>query len=561
MTYIPPNPNGSATSANSAPVVIASDQAAISAKIANGTNVASVSPFGSLSTSIDPAFLFLDTFDGATIDVTNRWTSGGTVAPTQNGAILVNPTTTASATSALVSQPTFQATANSSLGIFIQLEATTIALGNYRFWGYGTAPAGVGTAAAPIQDGIGFEVDTSGVLRASVYASGTRTFTQTLTVPLDGLTHLYVVTINTGTSLFYRDTFASPIALSQLVPNTQTLPFRIVSLNSASVTGTPALIGTQAGVAEFAHQAQGISDGTYYWRKATVSATGAVSVGMTAPSIISTVNSTTANLAGAAVFTGTSEDVSGYGAVQISIFSSHASATDGLSLQQSPDGTNWDITDTYTISATTSKVISLPAASQYYRLVYTNGATLTTSLRIKSVFHVIAPNPSSQRPSDGYTNESDMLQSTALSSVFNGTSWDRQRGLSTPTTTGDTGAKTATGNGATQTNVGNKGVQIFIDLVAVSGTTPTCVFKLQGSVDGGTLWYDIPGAATASLTTLTDVGITVYPGLTVLAGTITTGTTAVASNIIPRNWRVVWTIGGTTPSFNITAITYNYLQN
>jgi ACT domain-containing protein len=270
MTYIPPNPNGSALSASSAPVVIASDQIAVSTKITNGTNTASVSPFGSLSTSIDPTFLFLDTFDGAVIDIANRWTSGGTVAPTQNGAVFVNPATTASATSALVSQPTFTATANSSLGIFVQIEATIIALGNYRFWGYGTAPAGVGTAAAPIQDGIGFEIDTLGVLRASVYASGTRTFTQTLTIPVDGLSHLYVVTINTGTSLFYRDTFAAPIALSQLVPNTQTLPFRIVSLNSASVTGTPTLMGTQAGVAEFAHQAQGISDGTYYWRKATV---------------------------------------------------------------------------------------------------------------------------------------------------------------------------------------------------------------------------------------------------------------------------------------------------
>ncbi len=239
-------------------------------KLTDGIFNASVSPFGALSASIDPSFLFLETFDGSTIDVTNKWTSGGTVPPTQNGSILINPSTTASATSALVSQPTFAPNSNTSLGIFIQLEVTTIALGNYRFWGYGTAPSGVGTAAAPIQDGLGFEVDTSGVLRASVYASGTRIFTQALTVPVDGLSHLYVVTVNTGTILFYKDTFATPLASTALVPTVQTLPYRLVSLNTASVTGTPTLVGTQAGIADFTHQAQSISDGMYYWRKATI---------------------------------------------------------------------------------------------------------------------------------------------------------------------------------------------------------------------------------------------------------------------------------------------------
>ena len=143
--------------------------------------------------------------------------------------------------------------------------------------------------------------------------------------------------------------------------------------------------------------------------------------------------------------------------------------------------------------------------------------------------------------------------------VFNGTSWDRQRGMGVATTTGDSGAKVATGNGATQTNVGNKGLQLFIVLGAVSGTTPTCTFKLQGSVDGGTNWYDIPGAATASLTASTNVGIAVFPGVAVTAGVVTTGTTAQASAALPRTWRVVWTIGGTTPSFAITSITYNYI--
>ena len=59
-------------------------------------------------------------------------------------------------------------------------------------------------------------------------------------------------------------------------------------------------------------------------------------------------------------------------------------------------------------------------------------------------------------------------QVAAGNMLFNGTSWDRERGMSLATTTGDTGAKTATGSGATTTNVGSKGLQIVIVLGAVS---------------------------------------------------------------------------------------------
>jgi len=161
---------------------------------------------------------------------------------------------------------------------------------------------------------------------------------------------------------------------------------------------------------------------------------------------------------------------------------------------------------------------------------------------------------------DAFANPT-LGKQAVVNMVYNGSSWDLQRGMSGNLTTGDTGAKTATGNGATLTNVGNKGVQVVVNLGTVSGTTPTCVFKLQGSADGGTTWYDIPGAVTASLTATGVYGITVYPGIAVTAGTTTTGSTATANMPLPRTWRVVWTIGGTTPSFTITNIQYNYLPN
>lgn len=120
--------------------------------------------------------------------------------------------------------------------------------------------------------------------------------------------------------------------------------------------------------------------------------------------------------------------------------------------------------------------------------------------------------------------------------------------------TGDTGAKTATGNGATQTNTYVKGAQIVVNVGTVTGTSPTAVFKVQGSADSGTTWFDIPGATTATITTTGVYGITIYPGITPVAGVATSGTTACCSSILPRTFRMVWTIGGTTPSFTITNI-------
>jgi hypothetical protein len=168
--------------------------------------------------------------------------------------------------------------------------------------------------------------------------------------------------------------------------------------------------------------------------------------------------------------------------------------------------------------------------------------------------------PAAAASADALANPT-VTQIGAAALAFNGTTWDRTRGMSTALTTGDTGAKVATGNGATITNVGNKGVQILLNMGAVTGTTPTLVLKVQGSVDGGTLWYDIPGATTASITATGQYGILVYPGVATTAGVATTGTTATCSMAIPRSWRVVWTIGGTSPSFTITAVQYNYLPN
>lgn len=98
-------------------------------------------------------------------------------------------------------------------------------------------------------------------------------------------------------------------------------------------------------------------------------------------------NSTSTNLANAAVFTGSAADVLACRAVSVLVYASHASAASGLSLQFSPDGANWDLAYGYSVSATTATVKMQPIQAQYFRVVYTNGATTTTTLRLQTLCH------------------------------------------------------------------------------------------------------------------------------------------------------------------------------
>jgi hypothetical protein len=286
-------------------------------------------------------------------------------------------------------------------------------------------------------------------------------------------------------------------------------------------------------------------------------------------------------------------DVSGYRAASVQVVSTGTAGT--FVFEQSNDGVNWaalpvfnaalvtGVPITAAITATASAIVySFPIRCSFVRLriattitggsirAFSRFSTDSWTSAVQLVASPTAANlqttatvtgyPTAAASADALANPT-VTKVDATNLVFNGTSWDRQRGMSTALTTGDTGAKTATGNGATITNVGNKGVQILVNMGAVTGTSPTCVIKVQGSTDAGTTWYDIPSATTASLTATGQYGIMIYPGIATTAGVATTGTTATASMVIPRTWRVVWTIGGTTPSFTITAIQYIYLPN
>jgi hypothetical protein len=102
---------------------------------------------------------------------------------------------------------------------------------------------------------------------------------------------------------------------------------------------------------------------------------------------VSTANSTSTALNANGVFTGTSEEVKDIASIVIQVYSSHASAANGLQIQFSTNNSNWDKVVLYNVAATTPiNLVEFPRA-RYYRVVYTNGATLQTAFRLQTIFH------------------------------------------------------------------------------------------------------------------------------------------------------------------------------
>lgn len=135
---------------------------------------------------------------------------------------------------------------------------------------------------------------------------------------------------------------------------------------------------------------------------------------------ISTTNSSTAALGGGAVFTGTSVNVQGYGSATITVISNVASATNGLSIQQSSDGTNWDITDPYTVAAGVVSKINVPRQAVFLRVVYTNGAGAQASFRLQTLLNTQMPTASSIKPVDGMSLENDFAGVLAVGGLSSG---------------------------------------------------------------------------------------------------------------------------------------------
>lgn len=104
-------------------------------------------------------------------------------------------------------------------------------------------------------------------------------------------------------------------------------------------------------------------------------------------------------------------------------------------------------------------------------------------------------------------------------------------------------AASASTNGADIDNLSSSGAHMVIDITAITGTTPTATFTLQGKDAVSGKYYTILASAAlnATGTTVLKVG----PALTAAAN-------LVANDILPPVLRVIVTIGGTTPAVTAT---------
>lgn len=144
--------------------------------------------------------------------------------------------------------------------------------------------------------------------------------------------------------------------------------------------------------------------------------------------VISTVNSTAVALGIGGIFTGPAEETTDYADIRITVFADQPSATDGLQIQQSSNGTAWDISDNYTLPVATGRPFSVAASARFFRIVYTNGATAQTAFRLQTKFYKGYTKGASVRPQDGRSRENDMEEVIGYAMHFDGTNWNMQRG-------------------------------------------------------------------------------------------------------------------------------------
>jgi len=88
--------------------------------------------------------------------------------------------------------------------------------------------------------------------------------------------------------------------------------------------------------------------------------------------------STTTALAANASWTSTSEEVLNFGRITGTVFADVAGT---IYVEQSPDNTNWDVVDSWSVAANAGLGFSVELVGRYVRIRYVNGATLQGTFR------------------------------------------------------------------------------------------------------------------------------------------------------------------------------------
>jgi len=109
-------------------------------------------------------------------------------------------------------------------------------------------------------------------------------------------------------------------------------------------------------------------------------------------SSVSTTNSSTSNLVASGVFTGTSVALTTVNSISVNLFTDQNCT---VQIQQSIDGTNWDLETKYTVLANIGQGRIVQVTASFARIIVTNiSTTTTTTFRLQTVLIPLAePNP------------------------------------------------------------------------------------------------------------------------------------------------------------------------
>lgn len=107
-------------------------------------------------------------------------------------------------------------------------------------------------------------------------------------------------------------------------------------------------------------------------------------------SVIDPNNTSIIPLGAGGVFTGVWTNALRYSQIQVLVFADVPSAANGLLVQFSTDGTNVDHTHAYIVNANVGETIQVHVHAPWFRIVYTNGATPQTQLRLQTILRPLA---------------------------------------------------------------------------------------------------------------------------------------------------------------------------
>jgi hypothetical protein len=103
-------------------------------------------------------------------------------------------------------------------------------------------------------------------------------------------------------------------------------------------------------------------------------------------------------------------------------------------------------------------------------------------------------------------------------------------------------AASASQAGPDNENYGAIGLQVGVNITALTGTAPTMTVIVEGKDKSGAYYTLLSSAA---LNAVAFTLLTLYPGVTPAAN-------LAVSQVLPRNWRVRVVIAGTTPAVTAT---------